>query len=80
MDRDGTKAGFDLALTRAVADAVSIPVHPRAAARSSTSSRACARGMRERRPRRLDLPLRHLQHPRGGYGWRAAGLPVQLDA
>ncbi len=26
MDRDGTKEGFDLALTRAVADAVSIPV------------------------------------------------------
>ncbi|MDR0234415.1 MAG: imidazole glycerol phosphate synthase subunit HisF [Zoogloeaceae bacterium] len=26
MDRDGTKNGFDLALTRAVADAVSIPV------------------------------------------------------
>lgn len=26
MDRDGTKSGFDLALTRAVADAVSIPV------------------------------------------------------
>ena len=26
MDRDGTKAGFDLALTRAVADAVDIPV------------------------------------------------------
>lgn len=26
MDRDGTKAGFDLALTRGVADAVSIPV------------------------------------------------------
>jgi len=26
MDRDGTKAGFDLALTRAVADAVRIPV------------------------------------------------------
>src|SRR6185312_5672824 len=26
MDRDGTKAGFDIALTRAVADAVSIPV------------------------------------------------------
>ncbi|MFN3483233.1 MAG: imidazole glycerol phosphate synthase subunit HisF [Rhabdaerophilum calidifontis] len=26
MDRDGTKAGFDLALTRAVADAVTIPV------------------------------------------------------
>ena len=26
MDRDGTKSGFDLALTRAVADAVDIPV------------------------------------------------------
>lgn len=26
MDRDGTRAGFDLALTRAVAEAVSIPV------------------------------------------------------
>jgi cyclase len=26
MDRDGTKSGFDLALTRAVSDAVSIPV------------------------------------------------------
>ncbi|MCW1841718.1 imidazole glycerol phosphate synthase subunit HisF [Prosthecomicrobium hirschii] len=26
MDRDGTKAGFDLDLTRAVADAVSVPV------------------------------------------------------
>jgi len=26
MDRDGTKDGFDLALTRAVADAVRVPV------------------------------------------------------
>jgi cyclase len=26
MDRDGTNAGYDLALTRAVADAVSVPV------------------------------------------------------
>ena len=26
MDRDGTKAGFDLALTRAVADAIQVPV------------------------------------------------------
>ena len=26
MDADGTKAGFDLELTRAVADAVSVPV------------------------------------------------------
>jgi cyclase len=26
MDRDGTRKGFDIALTRAVADAVSVPV------------------------------------------------------
>jgi cyclase len=26
MDRDGTKAGFDLELTRAIADAVNVPV------------------------------------------------------
>jgi cyclase len=26
MDRDGTKSGFDLALTRAISEAVSIPV------------------------------------------------------
>jgi cyclase len=26
MDRDGTKAGYNLALTRAIADAVSVPV------------------------------------------------------
>src|SRR5579885_2401878 len=26
MDRDGTKQGFDIALTRAIADAVTVPV------------------------------------------------------
>ena len=26
MDRDGTKSGFDIALTRAIADAVPVPV------------------------------------------------------
>ena len=26
MDRDGTKSGFDLALTRAVSDAVDVPI------------------------------------------------------
>jgi cyclase len=26
MDRDGTKKGYDLALTRAIADAVTVPV------------------------------------------------------
>ncbi len=26
MDRDGTKTGFDIALTRAIADAITVPV------------------------------------------------------
>jgi cyclase len=26
MDRDGTKSGFDIALTRAIADSVAVPV------------------------------------------------------
>jgi len=26
MDRDGTKTGYDIALTRAIADAISVPV------------------------------------------------------
>ena len=49
MDRDGTKAGYDIALTRAVADAVRAPVIARAAsARSIIWSKACATAMRPR--------------------------------
>ena len=43
MDRDGTKSGFDLRLTRAVVDAVGVPVIASGvSARSIISSRACA--------------------------------------
>ena len=46
MDRDGTRQGFDIALTRAVADAVSCRSSPRAAsAISTTSSPASAMAM-----------------------------------
>ncbi len=47
MDRDGTKAGFDVALTRAVSDAVTIPVIASGASAScrisSTASKADTR-------------------------------------
>ena len=49
MDADGTKAGYDLPMTRAVADAVGIPVvasggagSPDISSRSSTEGRADA--------------------------------------
>jgi cyclase len=56
MDRDGTRAGYDVELTRAVADSLTIPVI------------ACRRGPRrprQRRARRLDLSLRRAHHRRG---------------
>ena len=48
MDRDGTREGFDLELTRAVSDAVGVPV---IASRRRRHARAPRRG-RARRPRR----------------------------
>ncbi len=39
MDKDGTRSGYDLALTRAISDAVTVPVH------------RLGRGRRPRRPR-----------------------------
>ncbi len=71
MDRDGTKAGFNLPLTRAIADAVR---HPGDRQRRRRHARPPGRG-RHRRPRlrgarRLDLPLRHLHHrPRPRPTW-----------
>ena len=65
MDRDGTGDGFDLALTRAIADAVPVPV---VASGGVGTLDHLVEGV-TRRPRlggarRLDLPLRHLYDPR----------------
>ncbi len=81
MDRDGTQAGFDLPLTRAVADAVRRAGdrlgrrrHPRA------SGRGRARGPRLGGAGRLDLPFRHLHRSREAKAhMAAAGIPVRLD-
>ena len=76
MDRDGTKAGYDIALTRAVADAVRVPV---IASGGVGTLDHLVDGIRDghatRRAGRLDLPLRHLYDCRGQglYGRSRAG-------
>jgi cyclase len=71
MDRDGTKAGFDLALTRAVSDAVSVPV---IASGGVGNLDHLADGIQIRRRRcragRQHLPLRRVH---GGAGQAAHG-------
>ncbi len=73
MDRDGTRAGFNLPLTRAIADAVPIPVI--ASGGVGTLDHLCRghhRRPRQRGPCGLDLPLRHLHH-RPGQGPHGRG-------
>ena len=66
MDRDGTNDGYDIELTRAVADAVPVPVIASGGAGELEHlSEAIADGRRRRRPLRLDLPLRRLPGARG---------------
>ena len=73
MDRDGTRDGYDLELTRAIAEAVSVPViasggvgHARPPARRPRA------GQGRRRARGLDLSLRRAQ--------RAGGQALPPDA
>ena len=69
MDRDGTNDGYDLALTSAVADAVSVPVIASGGAGDARPPlRSAARG-RRRGAVRLDLPLRP------AHGGRGQGAP-----
>ena len=80
MDRDGTKAGYDIALTRAVADAVQ-------GAGDRLGRRRHARPSRRRHPRR---PARRCWPPRSSTSaptrsarprrtWPRRGLPMRLD-
>ena len=66
MDRDGTKAGFDLELTRAIADAVSVPVIASGGVGTLDHLvEGVQRRARQRRAGRLDLPFRHVHDRRG---------------
>ena len=66
MDRDGTKDGYDLELTRAVAEAVTVPGHRLRRRRLARAPlRGGHRGRRRRRAGRVDLSLRHPHDRRG---------------
>ena len=68
MDRDGTKSGFDLALTRAVSDAVPVPVVASGGVGTLDDLvDGVTQGRRLGGARRLDLPFRRVHH-RAGQG------------
>jgi cyclase len=80
MDRDGTRKGFDLELTRAIADAVSIPViasggvgtldHLVEGVREGHASAVLAASIFHYGEHSIGEAKRHMQ---------AAGLPMRLD-
>jgi cyclase len=80
MDRDGTRLGFDLALTRAVADAVSVPV---IASGGVGTLQHLVEGVREGHASAvLAASIFHYGECTIGEAKRfmaAAGLPIRLD-
>jgi cyclase len=80
MDRDGTKAGYDIALTRAVSDAVHVPViasggvgtleHLVEGVRDGHASAVLAASIFHFGTYSIDEAKRHMAH---------AGLPMRLD-
>jgi cyclase len=79
MDRDGTRDGFDIELTRAVSDAVSVPVIASGGVGSSRASRrrdtrrTCRRGARGKR-----VPLRDFTVRDAKLHMQAQGIEVRL--
>ena len=66
MDRDGTQDGYDLELTRAVADAVGVPVIASGGVGTLEHLvEGVVEGQRRRRAGGLDLPLRRAHDRRG---------------
>ena len=76
MDRDGTEDGYELELTRAVADAVDVPVIASGGAGTLDHLvEAVERGRRRRRAVRVDLPLRPAHGARGQGAHAGGGHP-----
>ena len=81
MDRDGTRQGFDIALTRAIADAVPVPVIASGGVGNARpSGRRHPRRPRHRGAGGLDLPFRRVHACAQAKEHMArAGLPMRLD-
>jgi len=80
MDRDGTKSGFDIALTRAVADAVHVPVI--ASGGVGTLDHLVAGVMEGHASAVLAASIFHFGEysiPQAKLHMAAAGLPMRLD-
>ena len=78
MDRDGVKSGYDLELTRAVSDAVQVPVIASGGVGNAQDLvDGVTQGPCQRRAGRLDLPFRRSQHRAGQGGAGGAGLPTR---
>ena len=82
MDRDGTRRGFDIPLTRAIADAVTrAGDRLRRGRHARPSGRGHPRRPRHRGAGRLDLPFRRAHRAAKPRLYMAkAGLPMRLDA
>ena len=79
MDRDGTEDGYELELTRAVADAVDVPVIASGGAgKLDHLVDAVERGGADAVLVRLDLPLRQHSVREAKEQMRGAGIPVRL--
>ena len=78
MDRDGTKEGFDLELTRAVADAAGVPVIASGGVGTLEHLvEGVVDGRSGRRAGGLDLPLRRARHRRREGPDGRAGIEVR---
>ena len=76
IDADGTRAGYDIELLRAVSNAVNIPVVASGRRRDAgPPARGALGGPCPRGAGRLDLPFPHLQHSRSQGASSSRGAP-----
>ena len=63
MDKDGTKDGYDIELTRAISERVNVPIIASGGARYQTPLRSPNHGQSGRGVSSLDLPLQSIPCP-----------------